>query len=200
MQNSISKKFIENSISYLEYRHLIDKLLLENKTTGADQSDALIAYAKLNQQRMRRLEKKLMLNISLKNTIFKVNKKYIILALTEGWCGDAAQILPVFEKIGSENKNLIFKILLRDNNLELMDQHLTNGTRSIPKILFIDEETYTIKNSWGPRPIEAQKLIDDLKKENISVDDIKTQLHTWYAKDKTEHTQNEIVEVLQKLG
>ena len=196
---AIEKKYFDQSISYVEYRSLIDLLLLENKTTGLDQSKEMIEYAKLNQQRMRRLDKNLQLNISLKETISKARKKYTILALTEGWCGDAAQIIPLFSKIENENSNFELRILLRDNHLELMDQFLTNGTRSIPKFLFTETNTRILKSVWGPRPKEAQELLDRLKVENISKSELKTQLHTWYAHDKTQSTQNEIEIIIRTL-
>ncbi len=53
-------------MSFAEYLKLIDELLLEGKTTGENQSEAMFGYGKLNRQRMKRLEKTVELNDSLK--------------------------------------------------------------------------------------------------------------------------------------
>lgn len=82
------------------------------------------------------------------------------IVLTEDWCGDAMVNVPILLKI-AEKANIDVRMLLRDENLELMDQYLTNGTaRAIPIFIFIDEagnETAV----WGPRAPEAQQLVDE---------------------------------------
>lgn len=60
------KSYIEKSITFTDYLKLIDDLLAEGKTTGENQSEAMFNYGKLNRQRMKRLEKTIELNESLK--------------------------------------------------------------------------------------------------------------------------------------
>ena len=59
----------------------------------------------------------------------------IWLIITEGWCGDAAQCIPTIEKIAAESKNIETHYVLRDENLDLIDEYLTNNARSIPKLI-----------------------------------------------------------------
>ena len=59
------KEYVEKSMTFAEYIKLIDDLLLDGKTTGQNQSEAMFNYGKLNRQRMHRLEKTVGLNESL---------------------------------------------------------------------------------------------------------------------------------------
>ncbi len=129
------KNYIEKSMAYAEYIVLIDELLAEGKTTGPNQSEAMFNYGKLNRQRMKRLGNTVELNESLTEKARQVERKMIWLILTEGWCGDAAQNIPIIEKIAHENSNIETRYVLRDENLELMDKYLTNNARSIPKLI-----------------------------------------------------------------
>lgn len=87
-----------------------------------------------------------------------------VIVITEDWCGDALMNNPVLMKI-AEELQLDVRFILRDSNLELMDQYLTNGTaRSIPIFIFIDDKGNE-KAVWGPRAEEAQKFVDELRAE-----------------------------------
>ena len=122
-------------MDYDSYQHLMDTLVEQNKTTGNQQSESLINYTLLNQKRMTRLNKKVKLSEEQIKRIAAFDLPINWTVLTESWCGDAAQILPYINKIAKLNENITLTILLRDENLELMDQHLTNGSRSIPKLI-----------------------------------------------------------------
>ncbi|WP_417785932.1 thioredoxin family protein [Tenacibaculum sp.] len=195
------KKIIQNSLeralSYTEYRSLVSGLLAEGKSTGPNQSDDLLNYSKLNDKRMKRLDKTVKLTEETLAKIKDVKEPQTWLVLTEGWCGDAAQNIPVINKIAEENPNINFKLVLRDENLELMDAFLTNGGRSIPKLIALNKENEVI-NTWGPRPTTATKMVVDYKEKHGSLDaDFKTDLQVWYNKNKGENTQEDIVSMLQ---
>lgn len=194
-------KALFNSHSYSEYRKLVSDLLFDGKSTGNEQSEELTHYSSLNETRMDRLDKTMRIpeenSLKLKN----LEREYIWLVISEGWCGDAAQILPVLNQmtIASENK-IEMKIVLRDENEELMKLFLTNKKRAIPKVIIIDRETGSVLGSWGPRPKGATDLIDDYKKKFGVIDEkAKTELQLWYLKDKGLSTQKEIITLLQNL-
>ncbi|MDX8553923.1 thioredoxin family protein [Tenacibaculum sp. 1B UA] len=195
------KKIIQNSLekalSYSEYRDLVSDLLAQGKSTGPNQSDDLLNYSKLNDKRMKRLDKTVKLTEETLAKIKDVKEPQTWLVLTEGWCGDAAQNLPVINKIAEENPNINLKLVLRDENLELMDEFLTNGGRSIPKLIALNKENEVI-NTWGPRPTTATKMVVDYKEKHGSLDaDFKTDLQVWYNKNKGENTQEDLVSMLQ---
>ena len=196
----ISPERLATAYSYTAYRQLIDELLAQGRTTGPQQSEELTAYTTLNVQRMSRLDKTVKLQPELVAAASSLRESYIWLIITEGWCGDAAQQVPVMEAIAQASAgHLRTAYLLRDDNLDLTDQYLTNGSRSIPKVVVLRADTLTEVTHWGPRPAEAQALITKLKAEGVAHDDFIRELHAWYAHNRTQATQHELLEILQKL-
>ncbi|MFY0602642.1 MAG: thioredoxin family protein [Flavobacteriaceae bacterium] len=184
---------LQKAITYPAYRKLVSELLLQGKSTGPNQSDSLLNYSKLNDKRMNRLDKTTKLTEDTISTIKKIKAPQTWLVLTESWCGDAAQTLPIIHKIAALNPNIDLKIVLRDENEELMDQFLTNGGRSIPKLIAINED-HEVVNSWGPRPSVATKMVHDYKTTHGQLDaDFKKDLQLWYNKDKGTNTQEDIL-------
>src|SRR5690606_32700017 len=104
-------------------------------------TEALVDYTKLNDRRMKRWDKTIKVSDSLQKMIAEFNHPVTWLVITESWCGDAAHVLPALHKIVELNENLNMKIVLRDDNPELMDAFLTEGSRSIPKVIMVDEKT-----------------------------------------------------------
>ena len=185
--------YLEKAISYEAYVKLMDDLLAEGKTTGPNQSEAFIHYTQLNQQRMHRLEKTTGVLPTARESILSVTHPQTWLVLTEAWCGDAAQSLPVMQALALLNPLISLRLLLRDDNIGLMDQYLTNGvSRSIPKLIALDPVTGSTLFTWGPRPAALQELFLQMKTEGIGFDIIKEELQRWYNKDKTASIQAEL--------
>ncbi len=196
----ISPERLAAAYSYATYRQLIDKVVAKGQTTGPQQSEQLTDYTVLNVQRMSRLDKTTKLLPELVAATTSLRENYIWLILTEAWCGDAAQQLPVLEAVAQASAgHLRTAYLLRDDNLDLMDQYLTNGSRSIPKLVVLRADTRTEVAHWGPRPAEAQALIVKLKAEGMAHDDFIRELHAWYAHDRTQATQRELLALVQQL-
>lgn len=184
---------LQKAITYSEYRTLVKDLLAEGKSTGPNQSDSLLNYSVLNDKRMNRLDKTSKLSEETISSIKRVQAPQTWIVLTESWCGDAAQTLPVINKIAELNPNINLKIVLRDENEALMDQFLTNGGRSIPKLIAVDKNNEVLK-TWGPRPSTATKMVNDYKSEHGQLDaDFKKDLQIWYNKDKGVNTQEDIL-------
>jgi hypothetical protein len=198
IRKSIDESFVVKGISYDEYRRMIDAFIMIGKSTAKKDSENLLEYSKLNVVRMSRLDKTIELITELREVVEQIDKTQTWVILTEGWCGDAAQTIPVFDKIAKLNSNIQLKFLLRDENRELMDHYLTNGkSRSIPKLIAVDENLEELFN-WGPRPKALQEMFYHMKANAINNDTIKEEMHRWYAKDKTITTQKEILELLKK--
>ncbi|RYG14967.1 MAG: thioredoxin family protein [Chitinophagaceae bacterium] len=190
----------DSGMNYSSYRELVHSLLLAGKTTGEDSSEAMLHYTKMNEQRMNRVEKTTVLTVDVLSAIANIKKPYKFLVITEGWCGDAAQIVPIINQIVSAApEKFSLKLVLRDQNLPLIDTHLTNGGRAIPVLLILDENNELALPKWGPRPAILQTLLSDWKQETSDMMVLAERLHGWYAKDKTLATQTELVEVLRKL-
>jgi hypothetical protein len=196
MNENITKS-LENSFSYQEYRNHVATLLKLNKVTGHEQTEALVHYTELNETRMKRLDKTIIITDENKKKLEQLNSDYLWLVISEGWCGDAAQILPIIHKMAELSDKIELKIVLRDENEALMNLFLTNGSKSIPKLIIIDKNSKEVVGDFGPRPTGAKQLIFDYKKEHGVIDETaKTELQLWYLHDKGVSTQNEIMKVL----
>lgn len=194
---SIIKSALKNSVSYQEYRTKVSKLIREGKSTGNEQSADLLHYSELNEVRMNRLEKTLKIDAEVLENLQKLKSKQTWLVISEGWCGDAAQILPIIKLMAEASENIDLKIVFRDENDNLINQYLTNGSRSIPKLIILDENLEII-NHWGPRPEAAKNLILDYKAQHGIVDEpAKIALQKWYLDDKGISTMKEIISILQ---
>jgi hypothetical protein len=121
------------------------------------------------------------------------------LVITEGWCGDAAQNLPILNTIAEAIEGIDLKLILRDEHLDIMDQFLTNGGRSIPKLIAIEKESNEIIGVWGPRPYKAQQMMVEFK-ENPTVEysEFVKEVQLWYARDKGKSVEKEIIDLLDK--
>lgn len=194
-------KALFKSHSYAEYRKLVSDLLRDEKSTGNEQSSELTLYSGLNETRMNRLEKTMKIPEEISQKLKSLKNEYIWLVISEGWCGDAAQLLPVFNAMAMASDGKVeLKIVLRDENEELMDLFLTNKAKAIPKLIVINRETGGVLAHWGPRPKGASELIDDYKKKHGAIDETaKTELQIWYLHDKGESTQNEIIDMMLDL-
>ncbi|MEL7004310.1 MAG: thioredoxin family protein, partial [Bacteroidota bacterium] len=137
----ITKAHVEKGIPYDDYRKLIDDKFAIGQTTGVDHSESMLNYTKLNIQRMNKWDKVTKLGDETVSLAEKLDRPQYWMLLTEGWCGDAAQCTPFIQKVASLNENIQLKIILRDENPEVMDAYLTEGGRSIPKLIILDAET-----------------------------------------------------------
>lgn len=192
------KDALSNAISYPDYRALTEQHALEGTNTGAEVTDALANYTLLNHKRMKRLDKTLKISPEIQKQIEDFSSNVTWLVLTESWCGDAAQTMPMMQKFADLNNGINFKVILRDEHLELMDQFLYNGGRSIPKLIAVDNETKNIIGEWGPRPTQATKLVDDYKAAHGELTpEFKEDLQVWYNKDKGQNTAKDLIELLK---
>ena len=188
---------LKNVMTYEEYRSLTEQLVIQRDTTGNDKDTSRIEYTALNEQRMRRLDKTIKIleseRIAINETI---NEPQEWILITESWCGDAAHAAPVISKLAQASNLITLRLVLRDENPELMDQFLTNGSRSIP-MLIMASHTGEIIGRWGPRPSIATKMVKDYKSVHGVVDaPIKEELQRWYNKNKGRNIIADILSVL----
>ena len=201
MDNSVKsvldtiKEATHNAMTYKEYRSLVSNLAAAKSNSGPEKTAALAEYTQLNDRRMNRWDKTLKIPLEIQEKISSIDRKLTFLVLTESWCGDASPSLPVMNKIAELNPNINFKIVLRDDNLDLMNQFLTNGGMSIPKLIIQEEEK--ILADWGPRPSNATKMVEEYKSANGKLTpEFKQDLQVWYNKDKGQNILNDIVSLL----
>lgn len=123
--------------------------------------------------------------------------RWNVIALTEDWCGDAINTLPVFDRLADVAGNIELRVLLRDENPDLMDAHLTNGTsRSIP-VLIVYDEAFRERGWWGPRPAPIQEWV---MTEGMKLDpaDRYREVRRYYARDKGRTALDEFLGILER--
>ncbi len=182
------KAYFDEAINYTDY-----KANFEQEIALGDESP-FAQYLPQNWSRQSRLDRKFKLNDELIEAIDSIENPKKWLLITEHWCGDASQINPIINTIAEASKGKIdLRFTYRDANVELIDAHLTDGrSRSIPILIELDED-YNVVKTYGPRPHEAQLLVQELlaNKESYNIP-----LHTWYAKDKQKSLQDDLVNFL----
>ena len=196
----IIKESINGGISYRDYRELVEQLADEHSNTGIEKTEALANYTKLNDRRMRRWDKTIKVSKETQQKISEFNQKMTLLIITESWCGDAAHVIPALNKMAELNPNIDVKLVLRDENLELMDMFLTKGGRAIPKVIMIDDETGAVLSTYGPRPSEASSYVNRFVAKNGSLTpEFKEDLQHWYNGDKGQNIIKDVIEILSQL-
>jgi len=189
----IESGYLQKAISYDAYKSLINELVRSGKATGPDQSEAMVHYTQLNQQRMHRVEKTIQVLPEVAAQLSGISRSQVWLVLTESWCGDASQSLPVLHALAELNPLISLRLLLRDENLELMDRYLTNGiSRSIPRLIAVDALTSDVLFTWGPRPAALQESFEGMRSEGLPFQVIKEELQRWYNQNKTVLIQEEM--------
>lgn len=195
---SLLQKGFSRFYNYTEFLNFVVDLVDKNETSGLEQTDEHKSYTQLNLKRMERWNKTIVLDEELKTLLTQLKYKQTWVLITETWCGDSAQILPTIAKISEYASSKIdLKIILRDENPEWMNSYLTNGSRSIPKLISFNENGDELFQ-WGPRPQTAVSIFKKWKSNpnTISKEDFHLELHTWYAKDKGKELQMEILSLL----
>lgn len=155
-------------------------------------------YLRLNASRQRRWLKKGELNAQLQQRIRAIDAAQTWYVITEPWCGDAAHIIPFLYLLTQENELINFKIVWRDTAPYMIDHYLTNGGKSVPKLVVRDENDQDLF-SWGPRPVPCQKIYQELKEKNADFEEVKITLQQWYNKDRGETLQQEIYKALNQF-
>lgn len=195
---AIIEDSLKEAITYKEYIELVKTLVENESTTGLDKSEAMVNYTMLNDRRMKRWDKTVKVSDEAKRRLERFDKKVTWLVITESWCGDAAHVVPVINKIAELHSNIDLKLVLRDDNDELMNQFLTNGGRAIPKLIMLDKETNEVLGTYGPRPSEATKMVNDFKQSHGKLTpEFKEDLQRWYNSDKGQNTIENLLQLLE---
>lgn len=199
-KSSIQLKELTNSYTFESYKNLVHDLVANGKTSGAEQREDLIHFTELNAKRMKRIEKTTVLTDHLKKEISTIQEPMTWVLLSEAWCGDAAQIVPVLGKIASESDQIVLKIILRDEHVDIMNHYLTNGGRSIPKLICLDRHEQEIF-VWGPRPATIQQVVNYTKAEGITDHAVLVErIQYAYNQDQTRSIQEEIQDLLANVN
>ena len=125
-----------------------------------------------------------------------IGGRWKLLVLAEDWCGDASNTVPVLARLAERVPGWELRVIKRDESPEVMDRFLTNGTRSIPIAIILDE-AFAPVGTWGPRPAELQEfVIGERAKGERPMKEIYADSRRWYARDRGETTLRELLDAL----
>ena len=183
-------------MDFSAYQNLFEDILTHEHHEAPYNDAHFLEYTKLNQSRMNRWLKVTSLKDETVSTVQSVGTPLMFIVITEPWCGDAAHNLPFIKQIADQNPLIQLNIQLRDAEGSEIENYLTNGTRSIPKLIVRNEDGRDLF-VWGPRPKGCQDLMLQLKEGNkLNADEIKMEIQKWYNADKGDTIQKEISELL----
>jgi len=188
------EKYINKGLSFDEYYKEVEGFSNDGKASGEDQSEAMVEYTRVNFKRMKKWRKIYKPSENWLSAVNNIQDKEDWILITESWCGDAAQSVSQISNMVDATDKLNLKVVYRDENLDLMDQFLTNGGRSIPKLIRVNSETKEVIGSWGPRVVNAQNIVIEGKKNGTNYGE---DLHTWYAKNKSVDLEKEFVNLIK---
>lgn len=189
---------IQQAYSFEEFVQLTTEMVEQGTTTGPVKSESRINATKLNLQRLNRIVKTMQLLPEWESIDNSVFSRFSFFVISETWCGDGAQIVPVLHKI-AQKLGIDMRIILRDAYPDIADQYLFRGTRSIPILVVFDRITGNQLGVWGPKPKEAQQIVDDAKRDGVPHDDYVITLQNWYNQNKTISMQQELWTFLRDL-
>jgi Thioredoxin len=194
MAYTYTSRLIDSALTYQQYRDLIRaELTVEPANAGAER---LRPYLASNAALMDEYDETYRVLPELQEAL-ALAPPTTWLVISEGWCGDAAYNVPLMHVAKNSVADRIkLRIVLRDSNFELMDANLTDGGRSIPKLIVLDDKLQPI-GYWGPRPAGLQILMKDWKSEGLEIKQLIPKVHSWYTADNTRSVQQELMEMIK---
>ncbi|MGM0944297.1 MAG: thioredoxin family protein [Bacteroidota bacterium] len=186
--HKITPEVVAEAMTYTEYKDLVETLFSQGKTTGPNQSEAYLEYTQMAIQRMKRWDKTIKIDSEIAEKVKQLPPQ-VWMVITEAWCGDAAQTIPYMVKLAEFNPDIQLRFILRDEYPEIMDLYLTNGARSIPKLVSLSPGLQKNYFTWGPKPAILMEKQREFKSDpkGKTFKEFVQEVHLWYARDKN-HT------------
>ncbi|MFA6654631.1 MAG: thioredoxin family protein [Bacillota bacterium] len=184
----LEKEQIERALSFSEY---LDKAEMNAPTMKANYQE--IEISPEDHEYFSRLSSKL------ERGAIK------IVALSEPWCGDCVENLPIVAKLASLYPCFELLVFSRDDNLDIMDLYLTDGKRVIPVLVFFDETGKEI-GRFIERPEGATKFLESEAEKYRSLPEeerkramygVRAQLRKMYKTQFRDETVREIRRILE---
>ena len=198
MEMATTKYKINKEYTFLEFKEIVSNLVSSGKSSGEETAERIEA-TKINSQRINRIYKTFLPSETTQNVVNILKHDWDWLLLLESWCGDGAQLSPIIAKLAELNPRIHLKIIFRDEHEDIMNMHLTNGAKSIPKLICLDSASHQYVGEWGPRPIAIQEKVKEFKtaNPNASHEEFVKNLHLWYAQDKGLSFEKEFVSLIE---
>lgn len=184
-------------MDFKEYLSHFSQIIEAEQPAAPYDAAHYMEYTKLNWSRMNRWLKKGELNPRAKAVVSALGEPQEWILITEPWCGDAAHSVPFIHMLAETNPRITLNVELRDQPPHRIEEYLTNGARSIPKLVVRDANQQDVL-TWGPRPAELQAIHEQMKVEGKSFEDINEIVQKWYNADHGQSIQQELADLLSE--
>lgn len=199
MLSFITQTILDKTISWDQYYAVAQAYAESEDKPELYRNEKMLRYLRENIGRIDHIRKTITIESKLYNALTAVKTDLIWLVLTEPWCGDASQVVPVLYTIASCSEHISFRILQSDAHPDVMSAYLTDGSRSIPKLICLRADTLEELGTWGPRPASLQKIVLANKDDaSLSFGAKVRMVHAWYEEDKTASIQDEFIDLVRR--
>lgn len=195
----MNTEIAKNTATWEDYLSAFEHLLNSDNHSAPYTNPAYLDYVKLNHSRQKRWLKTGVLTQDIIAEVKKINGVQTWHVITEPWCGDAAHSIPFLKLISEHNPLITVKIVWRDTPPLLIEDYLTNGGKSVPKLVVRDADDNDLF-TWGPRPEPCQKIYLEMKEIGASFDEQKVALQNWYNTDIGGTLQKELLALIREMN
>ena len=196
---AITPSLLKETLDWQQYYATCKKYVESDERPALYRAEKMQRYTAANIQRMDTLLQHITIEPKLYNLLQTVAEQWRWVVLAEPWCGDVSQILPVLYILASCNDKIAFSILQSDSYPAILDDYLTDDSRSIPILICLKADSLIEIGRWGPRPAELQALVLNHKDDaTLSFGDKVRRIHQWYETDKTRSIQTEFIDLIKK--
>jgi hypothetical protein len=177
---------------------MTETITLRERYLGAPEFDEMLATAETNAELWAAVWRRARVPDEFVQRVAALGRAWHLLVLSEDWCGDAVNAVPIVAKLVELSPNVDLRVLARDENPDLMDTHLTGTSRSIPVVIVLDEE-FQEQGWWGPRPAGLQRWVLGPGRM-LAKDERYRQVRAWYARDAGHTILEEVVATLERAA
>jgi hypothetical protein len=199
MASFITPSILSQTISWAEYYATVRKYVESDDRPELYNNEKMLRYTTENLKRMDHVLQTIHIESKLYNLLTAIRTDLIWVVLAEPWCGDVSQVIPVLYTIASCSEHISFRVLQSDSHPDVLSAYLTDGSRSIPKLICLRADTLEEPGAWGPRPAGLQKIVMENKNDaTLSFGAKVRMVHDWYEADKTLSIQDEFIDLVRK--
>mgnify|MGYP000078865302 CR=1 FL=1 len=196
MKDFFADRRPHNGLSYADYRAQWREQK-DQSANGLDPDERkTLHYLNYNWERQAHVHDNYTPSEDLQKAMDAIDEPQLWMVLTEPWCGDSAFLLPVLAEAAALSDDISLRILLRDDNLDVMDQYLTDGSRSIPKMAAFGEDGEELF-TWGPRPEGARQKFAELREQYDDKMEMVKRLVAYYEDGAWRETDTELAAAVQ---
>jgi hypothetical protein len=184
-------------LSFEEYLQMSRDIVSGKQKEKIYEPESMLRYTRSNLERMEYVLREMTIEKKLYNRLSEQLPPMQWVVITEPWCGDASQLVPVLYLVACCSSDIRFSLILRDKNPKIMDQYLTDGSRSIPLLMVFEESSGECIGRWGPRPQNLQQKLQQMKLDETSdFRSLVRNIHEWYRQDLGKSCQQELIDLI----